>query len=145
MANITVFCCSNSLYGDGDPRKMGKAAAGSAHKIELACSSRVETIHILKAIENGADGVLIIACPESECKLLEGSRRAGKRVEHARRLLAEAGLEPERVAIVRPEVPSALKFATIIKEAEAGFAKIGAAAVKPEPNGTAKKAKKAKK
>ena len=125
MTNITVFCCYNDLYGDADPRQFGKAMAKSAHKIELACSSRVEPIHILKAIENGADGVLVVACPESECKLIEGSRRAGKRVEQARRLLSEAGIEPERVMIVRPEPPSAPKFSEIFKEAEAAFAKLG--------------------
>ncbi|MFA6450164.1 MAG: hydrogenase iron-sulfur subunit [bacterium] len=129
MANITVFCCSNSLYGDADPWQAGKAKAKAknAHKIELACSSRVETIHILKAIENGAEGVLIIACPESECKLIEGSKRTGKRVESAKRLLGEIGVEPERVMIVRPPVPSAPNFNEIVKEAEAVFSKLGAA------------------
>jgi F420-non-reducing hydrogenase iron-sulfur subunit len=137
MANITIFCCSNSLYGDADPFQAvkDKAKAKNNHKIELACSSRVETIHILKAIENGADGVLIIACPESECKLIEGSRRTGKRVESAKRLLSEIGVEPERVVIVRPPVPAAANFNEIVNEAEAGFSKLGAVAGKKRGSG----------
>jgi len=126
MAEMTVFCCYNSLYGSSIAAKTaGKAAMKGVHKIEVACSSRVEAIHILKAFENGADGVLIIACPERDCRLMEGSLREGKRVNAARRLLAEAGLEPERIMIVRPDPPTAPKFASIVKEAEAVFDKLG--------------------
>ncbi len=122
---LTVFCCHNSLYGDNDPRTVGKAAVKGAHKIEVACASRVEAIHILKAIENGADGVLLVACPESDCKLIEGSIRAGKRVDHAKKLLAEIGYEPERVTIKRPARPAAAQLEAIIKETEAEIAKLG--------------------
>ena len=125
MANLTVFCCYNSLYGPEGGRNGGKAVIKGAHKIEVACGGRIEAIHILKAIENGADGVLVVVCPESECKLIEGSRRAGKRVEAARRLLGEAGVEPERVMLARPEPPSAQKLEALVKEAEAAFDKLG--------------------
>jgi coenzyme F420-reducing hydrogenase delta subunit len=123
---LTVFCCHNCLYGDADPRAVGKAGSRSADKIEVACSSRVEAIQILKAIETGADGVLVVACPESDCKLIEGSARAGKRVDFAKRLLAETGYEPERVMIKRPARPAAAQLESLVREAEAALGELGA-------------------
>lgn len=123
--NITAFCCHNSLYGGADARSMGKALARGVHKIELPCGGRLEAIHILKALENGADGVVVIVCPESECGLMEGSARVTRRVGTTRKLMAEAGLEPERLMLFKPERPSAGKLSGILKEARAALEKLG--------------------
>ncbi len=108
-----------------DARKRGRAEAPGIWKIEMPCSSRVEAIHILKAIENGSDGVIVLACPERTCRMIEGSRRAEKRIAKAKKLLAEAGIEPERVALVRAEPPVAGKFERVIAEAKAAIKKLG--------------------
>ncbi len=71
--NITVFCCHNCLYGGADVRESEKVRADGVNKIELPCSSRLEPLHILKAFESGADGVVVIACPEKVCRLIRGS------------------------------------------------------------------------
>lgn len=121
--NLTAFCCHNSLYDfseNGDTRKID---VKGLHKIEVPCSSRVDPIHILKAFENGADGVLLVACPETRCRMQRGSRMAGKRVDFARQLLKEAGVNPERLMVFRPDVPSAPKLAQIVAEARAALEK----------------------
>ena len=58
--NITAFCCHNSLYGADGRGVFEKAAVPGVHKVELPCGSRLEPTHILKAFENGADGVAVV-------------------------------------------------------------------------------------
>ena len=51
---------------------------------------KVDIQYILKAFENGADGVLVLACYEDGCKYLTGNTRAKKRVAYAKQLLEAA-------------------------------------------------------
>lgn len=122
--NITAFCCHNSLYGAGESAPAEKAGADGVHKIEVPCSSRVDPIHILKAFENGADGVVVIACPEDACRMLKGSRLAGKRAAFTKQLLEEAGLNPDRLMLFRPDVPSAPELSRIVGEARDALEKL---------------------
>jgi coenzyme F420-reducing hydrogenase delta subunit len=60
----------------------------------VPCSGRIDPRYILKAFEGGASKVCLLACPEGDCKLLEGNLRAVKRILAAQELLAEAGVDP---------------------------------------------------
>jgi hypothetical protein len=52
---------------------------------------------LLKAFEDGADGVCVIGCPEDECHNVMGSKRAGHRVLAVRKALEELGVEGDRI------------------------------------------------
>ncbi|MGD2205344.1 MAG: hydrogenase iron-sulfur subunit [Anaerolineae bacterium] len=63
------------------------------------CTGKVDVEYILKAFEEGADGVYIVACPIGNCHHVHGNVRATKRLDHARQLLEQIGLEGERLGI----------------------------------------------
>ena len=63
------------------------------------CTGKVDIEYILKAFEEGADGVYIVACSIGNCHHIHGNVRATKRLEHARQILEEIGLEGERLGI----------------------------------------------
>jgi coenzyme F420-reducing hydrogenase delta subunit len=65
----------------------------------MPCSSKIETGYLLKLIEQGADGVEVIACPGRKCQFIVGSARAEGRVEFASILLEEAGMGSDRIGI----------------------------------------------
>jgi len=96
--SLVAFCCANS---SAQAAELSKAAFNTntveVKLVQLACSSKLEILHVLRALENGADGVALWTCPEKACKFGRGSIRAGKRIERARRILAEIGIESERV------------------------------------------------
>ncbi len=73
------------------------SAAPKIRKVALPCSGKLEVAFLLKALENGADAVALFGCPEGECHYLVGSTRAKNRVQYARRILREIGLEEERI------------------------------------------------
>ncbi len=65
--------------------------------IRVPCTGKVDTIHILRAFEKGADGVCVIGCMEGDCHYNSGNFRARKRVEQVSHLLEQIGIGGERV------------------------------------------------
>ena len=73
-------------------------------------------LHILKAFEKGAAGVLVMGCQEGACQHLTGNTRAKERVKYAANLLQEVGIDGERVKMVNFGPDMAQKFVSEIKE-----------------------------
>jgi F420-non-reducing hydrogenase iron-sulfur subunit len=93
--------------------------------VKMPCSGRVDTTHILKAFENGADGICIVGCLEGDCHFITGNIRAKKRVEHARHLLEEAGMEPERLQMYNLSAADGRRFAQVMREMAERIAALG--------------------
>ena len=60
--------------------------------ILVPCTGKVDVIHLLRAVQKGADGVYCVGCLEGACHYNEGNLRARERVNHVRSLLEEVGL-----------------------------------------------------
>ena len=67
--------------------------------MRVKCTGRVDLADIMQALRDGADGVGIFGCHKGECDFETGNYVAENHVEAARFMLAEAGIEPERVAM----------------------------------------------
>ena len=84
--------------------------------VKVPCTGRMDIIHMLKAFENGADGVFVAGCLEGECHFLRGNLRAKKRVAHVQGLLEECGVGGERVAMYNLSSAQGQRFAEIARE-----------------------------
>jgi len=82
--------------------------------IRLPCSGRLDQIFILKAFEEGADGVMVAGCMEGSCHFQKGNIEARKRVEHVKHLLEDAGVEPSRLNMYNLSSSMAVEFAGIV-------------------------------
>ena len=71
--------------------------------VRVACIGRIPAGLIMQAIERGAGQVLILGCPESECRHQNGVRLARAQVRIVRDLLHLLGLDPDRVRLVAGE------------------------------------------
>lgn len=69
----------------------------------LPCSSKMEPSYPLKILADGADGVLVVACPEGHCRFMVGNVRAEKRINYVRALLDKAGMGAGRLTLERGE------------------------------------------
>ena len=65
--------------------------------IRVPCTGKVDAIHLMKALEKGADGVYIAACLEGDCHFKNGNLHAMAHVEKIKKSLEDLGWEPERV------------------------------------------------
>ena len=99
---IVVLYCRQALDAEERPPEGARQALGlRVRLVLLPCSSKVEAYQMLKIVEQGADGVLLLACPEKACRFLTGSLKAERRVQRARQLLGLVNMGPERVALRR--------------------------------------------
>ncbi len=67
--------------------------------IRVQCSGRVDPTFVLKAFQNGADGVFIGGCHPGECHYEEGNYNTMGRVPILKRLLKQFGIEEDRVRL----------------------------------------------
>jgi len=93
--------------------------------IQVPCTGRVDVIHLLKAIEDGADGVYVAGCLEGECHYISGNLKAKKRVHHVKNMLAEIGMEPERVEMFNLSAGEGPRFAAIAIEMDKRIRDLG--------------------
>ncbi len=84
--------------------------------IQVPCTGRVDIVHLLSALEDGADGVYVAGCLEGECHYLEGNYKARRKVAYVKKVLAELGIEPERVAMYNLSSAQGARFAEIANE-----------------------------
>jgi coenzyme F420-reducing hydrogenase delta subunit len=91
----------------------------------VPCTGRVEEAMILKAFENGADGVMVVGCLEGDCHFLVGNLRARRRVERTAAILDEAGIGSERVRMYNLSAGEGAKFAAFAEEMDAHIRGLG--------------------
>jgi F420-non-reducing hydrogenase iron-sulfur subunit len=98
--------------------------------IQVPCTGRVDVIHLLKAIEDGADGVYVVGCLEGECHFISGNLKAKKKVLHVKNMLTEIGVEPERVEMFNLSAGDGPRFAAIAIEMDKRIRELGPSPVK---------------
>jgi F420-non-reducing hydrogenase iron-sulfur subunit len=98
---VSVFICRQCIpQGAHLPRQWTQDGVHVRTK-ELPCSGKTDAQYLFHAIEAGARGVLVVSCPQGECRLSQGNYRAEVRVRTVRRLLEEIGMEPDRAVLIR--------------------------------------------
>ncbi|MFO7749549.1 MAG: hydrogenase iron-sulfur subunit [Desulfobacteraceae bacterium] len=99
--SIVAFCCRNSALEAGlAGSAFGMPFPGGFRMVEVPCAGKVEVEFIMNALVQGADGVMVAACHEGNCKAERGNIYAKWRVAEIRKRLEAMGLDPERVAFV---------------------------------------------
>jgi coenzyme F420-reducing hydrogenase delta subunit len=114
---IVAFCCLHCAYAAADLAGGSRCGYPSSIKIvAVPCTGRVDSLHLVKALEDGADGVMVAGCLPGRCHFQTGNLHANQRVEHVRGLLEEIGLEAERVRMINVSAGMGVQFAERAKE-----------------------------
>lgn len=102
--------------------------------VKVPCTGRVDVIHVMKAFENGADGVCLIGCLEGDCHFLTGNIRARKRVAYLKEILNECGLGEGRIAMYNLSAAEAQRFAEVVLNMTEKIRELGPNPVKKHLN-----------
>ena len=114
---IIAFCCQYCAYAAADlAGSMRLKYAPNIRIVLVPCTGRIDVIHILRAVENGADGVLVAGCLEGGCHFVEGNFKAKNRVRYVKNLLGRIGIEEERVEMFNLSSAEGHRFAEIANE-----------------------------
>ena len=123
---IVAYCCNFCAFAAADlAGAMRVQYAPNVRIIRLPCTGKVDAILLMKALEDGADGVFVAGCMEGECHFLEGNLRAKKRVAYVKRLLEEVGTDPQRVEMFNLSSAMGGRFAEIVEEMTQRIKEIG--------------------
>jgi F420-non-reducing hydrogenase iron-sulfur subunit len=114
---ILAFCCHYCAYASADlAGSMRLQYPSGVRIIRTPCTGRLEMEYYMKAMENGADGVLVAGCLEGGCHFIDGNLFAKKRVNAIRGMLEECGIEKERLRMVNISAAMAVNLVEIIHE-----------------------------
>ncbi|MCD6457149.1 MAG: hydrogenase iron-sulfur subunit [Methanophagales archaeon] len=114
---IIGFMCNWCCYAGADLAGVSRFRyPPNIRIIRVMCSGRIDPDIILDTFLYGADGVFIGGCHLGDCHYVEGNYYAEKKIEIARRLLKEAGVEPERLRLEWVSASEGERFAATISE-----------------------------
>ena len=131
---IVAFCCHYCAYTAADMAGSMRLSYPTCVKIvRVPCSGKVDSIHMMKALEKGADGVLVAGCLEGDCHFKNGNIKARQRVTFVKNLLNEVGIEPERLAMVTMSAGMGTRFAKIAGEFTEEIRHLGPNPIKVAP------------
>lgn len=82
--------------------------------IPVICLGEVSATSILNAFKEGADGILLLGCPEGDCHFQDGDLEVKKKVSLLLRVLEAFGIEKERVEIISSFDPRGEKVIELI-------------------------------
>jgi F420-non-reducing hydrogenase iron-sulfur subunit len=93
--------------------------------IRLMCSGSVDSAYLVKALLEGADGVLVAGCHPGDCHYIEGNYKARRRMALLKDILNTLGLETERVWVRWIGADEGRKFAQTVSEMTEQLKKLG--------------------
>ena len=128
---VVAFCCHYCAYSAADlAGSMRLQYPPNIRIIRTPCTGRLEVELFLRAFENGADGVIVAGCEEGSCHFKEGNLIAKRRVNYTRQLMAESGLEMERLRMVNVSAANAPLFIKVVHDMVETVLKLGPSRLK---------------
>jgi heterodisulfide reductase subunit A len=114
---ILAFLCNWCSYAGADLAGISRTQyPPNIRVIRVMCSGRVSPLLVMKALEEGFDGVWISGCHPGDCHYIEGNYHARRRWMAFRELLEETGVDPQRVTFSWVSASESQKFAETAKQ-----------------------------
>lgn len=114
---IIAFLCNWCSYAGADLAGTSRLQyPASIRVIRVPCSGRINPLYIIKALAEGADGVMVSGCHPGDCHYLSGNMFARRRFAVLKRLLTTAGINPDRVHFTWVSASEGQRFAAVVNE-----------------------------
>ncbi|HEB10300.1 MAG TPA: hydrogenase iron-sulfur subunit [Spirochaetales bacterium] len=114
---IVAFLCNWCSYAGADLAGVSRIQyPTNVRIIRLPCSGRINPLYIVKALQNGVDGVLVSGCHPGDCHYISGNLVAGRKFALLKNFLVHLGIEPERVQFSWVSASEGPRFAQIVKK-----------------------------
>jgi F420-non-reducing hydrogenase iron-sulfur subunit len=130
---IVAFLCNWCTYTGADLAGTSRIQyPPNVRIIRLMCSGAVDPVYVLKALLDGADGVLIGGCWPGDCHYQTGNYKARRRVAILKETLKQMGLEEDRLWLRWISASEGQLFADTVTEMTAAIKKMGPNPMKRE-------------
>ncbi len=123
---IVAFCCNWCSYAGADLAGTSRLNYPANIKIiRVPCSCRVNINFVLRAFQNGADGVVIAGCHPGDCHYSTGNYHTRRRFSLITNLAEYIGIEKERFKVDWISAAEGNKFATVMNDILEDVYKLG--------------------
>ncbi len=125
---IVAFLCHWCSYAGADLAGISRIQyPPNIRVIRVPCSGAVNPLYILKALREGADGVLVSGCHPGDCHYLNGNYFARRKFFVLHELLQWMGIEKDRVQFSWVSASEGQKFSQVVEETVEKVKKLGPA------------------
>jgi len=125
---ILAFLCNWCSYAGADLAGVSRLQyATNVRVIRVPCSGRINPMYIVKALQNGTDGVLVSGCHPGDCHYISGNLVARRKFALLKSFLGYLGIEPERVQFSWVSASEGSRFAALIDKVVDDVKKLGPA------------------
>ena len=112
---ILAFLCNWCSYAGADLAGVSRLQyPPNVRIVRLPCSGRVDVGFILRALQEGIDGVLVSGCHPGDCHYQSGNYIARRRLTVLRSILDYVGIEPNRVQFSWVSASEGGKFSEVM-------------------------------
>lgn len=114
---LVAFTCQWCTYAGADLAGTSRMEyAPNVRIVKLPCTGRVDPLFLVKAFEQGADGVLVSGCHPGDCHYASGNLLARRRFTVFRELMTFLGLAPERLQFSWVSAAEAVKWTKVVAD-----------------------------
>ncbi len=114
---IAVFLCNWCSYAGADLAGVSRIQYSSNIRIiRVPCSGRINPFYVIKALQNGIDGVLVSGCHPGDCHYISGNLSARRKFSLFKNFMEYIGMEPDRVNFTWVSASEGPRFAQIIEK-----------------------------
>jgi coenzyme F420-reducing hydrogenase delta subunit len=123
---IVAFLCNWCSYAGADLAGVSRIQyPPNLRIIRVPCSGRINPAFLLRALQNGADAVLVSGCHPGDCHYISGNLVARRKFTLFKDLLQYVGIEPERVQFSWVSASEGGRFAAIVEKVVEQVRRIG--------------------
>lgn len=123
---IMAFVCNWCTYAGADLAGTSRMEyRPNVRIIKLPCTGRIDPLFIIKAFENGADGVLISGCHPGDCHYTTGNYHARRRWIGFKNLMEFTGIDMRRLHFSWVSASEAIKWVDLINNVTDEIKRIG--------------------
>jgi coenzyme F420-reducing hydrogenase delta subunit/Pyruvate/2-oxoacid:ferredoxin oxidoreductase delta subunit len=117
---IVAFCCQNSgMEAARMADAFGMPLPKGLKTVAVPCAGKVDIDYVMHALAEGADGVVVMACHNGNCKSENGSLFASWRAANAQDMIESIGLEKDRICFATTASNMGADFSRILMDMEA--------------------------
>jgi len=125
---IIAIVCNWCTYAGADLAGISRIQyPPNVRIIRVPCTGRINPFYIVKALQEGADGVLVSGCHPGECHYLTGNMIARRKFAMLKSLLTYIGVEGDRAVFTWVSASEGERFAKVIRQVTGAVKAIGPA------------------
>jgi len=123
---VLAFFCNWCTYTAADLAGTSRLSYPSNIKIiRMMCSGMVDPQYVIKALLEGADGVLVSGCHPGDCHYINGNFKARRRIKLLKEILPRFGFEPERLRLTWIAASDGVLLAEVLQDLTAQVKELG--------------------